>query len=98
MAISFVGSASGSITTAGSSVTVSYSPTAGNYIVVACTATSTVFSHSAICQDNNGNQLTEGSATGTDQDVFYGVAVSGATSYKLSWSTISAKAAIVVME
>jgi len=81
-------------------LTVTYSPTAGNEIVLDVSFEQAVTAVS--CADNNGNALllngTAGSGANTDLTFqFYGTAIAGATSYKVSWTT-GATCAICITE
>jgi hypothetical protein len=82
--VGYVNSASANSTnTSTTTQSVSYSPTAGNVIVVALSVGAGVTTPT--CQDNNSNFLTVGPSQGTLQ-MFYGVAITGASSYTCNWA------------
>jgi hypothetical protein len=68
-------------------LTATYSPTAGNNVTLFLITAGAVTGVS--CVDNNSNALTPGTTiTNTDEILpFSGTAVSGATSYKCTWTT-----------
>src|ERR1700722_9546532 len=78
--------------TAGTSLTVTYSPVAANLVVAGIQFASTV--SALTCKDQNGNALTL-VTNKTFNYIFQGVAVTGATSYKFAWTTNSKAAGFV---
>jgi len=94
----FVGGASG---TSGASTvvnqTINYTPTPGNLVIVSIEITNAT---AVSCADQNGNPLSgtisSGSA-GLTVYLFYGIAIAGATSYKVSWTTAK-KCTIAIAE
>jgi hypothetical protein len=83
-------------TSSASSVTslqVVYSPTAGNEVVLALEFASSA--SSASCKDQNNNTLSSAHLNNTW--LFYGTAITGATSYTASWTT-SSKSSISIAE
>jgi hypothetical protein len=96
MAVSFVNKAVATNgTTGATSIAVSYSPTAGNYVVVIVSLSATVTSPSV--KDQNSNALTVSLFNSGKSIIAYGAAVSGATTYTASWTT-SADASICIGE
>ena len=95
--IAFIGGTTAASSSLASSLTLTYSPTAGNFVhIVAITGAGSTTQMS--CADNNGNALAlvqnmtvRGGPTGGAQ--FCGVAVTGATSYVVSWTNTSGCAA-----
>ena len=103
MAIAQVGGAHNSAASA-ATIAATYSPTAGNIVIVFVATGGAVTAISV--QDNNGNYLAPGPtgsgtlqvAAGTGQlYAFWGIASSGATSYTANWTT-SQVSAITVEE
>jgi len=102
MAISYVGGAAfGASSAIAVSATVTYSPTAGN-TVVCYLQTSSSGAAPVTVVDNNGNALTAGAVqqtgVGNISRLFYGVAITGATSYKASWTGIGSVAWLDILE
>lgn len=92
MAIAFINGTSGGSFNQ-SSLTLTYTPTAGNQIVVGIDFDLGFSDPGTVtCTDNNSNSLTlntslaNPSGNNTKMWQFYGVAISGATSYKFSWT------------
>lgn len=77
--------------TAVATLTSTFTPTTGNEVV--CFLNTAVAVTSAAVKDNNANALTVGpvlvSSTTVHMASFYGVAISGATSYIATWTTNS---------
>jgi hypothetical protein len=93
--VAYVGGATASNSgTAGTSLTVTYSPTAGNQVVLGIMFAAAVTSLS--CADQNSNALTLNTHENNAYE-FYGTAIAGATSFKCQWTT-SAKASEAVAE
>ena len=72
----------------GTTITATYSPTAGNQIVAWVDTGAAVTGLS--CADNNSHALTPGptvTISGVNLAGFYGTAITGATSYVCSWTT-----------
>lgn len=96
MAVAFVNSGKATnATTGATNITVTYSPTAGNYVVVVVSLSAAVTSPS--CKDQNSNALTCVLFNSGKGIICYGPAVTGATSYEAQWTT-SADASIVIGE
>jgi len=93
---SWVGGAKNDATGSVTTITVTYSPTAGNTLVIFL-ETAPVSGGS--CADNNSNALTVGpTISATEyQSSYYGTAITGATSYTCTWTT-STEAGIVLGE
>jgi nitrogen fixation protein FixH len=83
--------------TANTTCTITYSPAAGNRVVLWIDTGVAV--GSLACADNNSNSLTAGpvktNGVGINLAGFYGVAITGATGYTCTWTT-STTAAVVV--
>jgi hypothetical protein len=75
-------------------LTITYSPVAGNKVVLGIAFGGAVSAVS--CADNNSNALTSNTNQNNTYQ-FYGTAVTGATSYKVSWTT-SRHASIALAE
>lgn len=97
MAIAFVNSGVNQTTNSFvSSLGITYTPTAGNWVIVIAElggGANTPFT----CKDNNNNALTLYNNMGAYL-LFYGQATSGATSYTVNWATNTAYAAVVLLE
>lgn len=95
----YIGGASGSLGgSASTSLTVNYSPTTGNAVLVFIDLNSSATAPS--CKDSHGNSLTNGPTTTNTQlgASFYYIAVSGTTNFKVSWITTIATAQMTVVE
>jgi len=91
--VAYKGSAAANLAaTAGASLTVTYTPTAGNLVVAGIQFS--VTPSAVTCKDQNGNALAL-VTNKTFNYLFQGVAVTGATSYKFSWTTTSKAAGFV---
>ena len=80
--------------TTNTTCTITYSPTTGNRVVLWIDTNAVV--SSLACSDNNSNSLTAGPAiaNGTSPVLagFYGLAITGATSYTCTWTTTAVSA------
>lgn len=102
MSIAWVGGTSNSAASA-ATITATYSPTAGNMVIVFVTVGGSVTGLSV--QDNNGNYLGPGPVVNTSQVpvaagtgfmyAFWAVAVTGATSYVANWTTSQVSSIVV---
>jgi hypothetical protein len=99
MAIAFVNGTTVH-TASGTTLTLTYSPTAGNFVMVVVTSDSGSPSTQMVCKDNNGNVLPlvqemtqRGDSHGGAQ--FCGIAVTGATGYTVTWSGASSTTAAI---
>jgi len=94
MSVSYVG---GSVNeTAGTtSVSITYSPTSGNTVILGLSLVTSV--SSILCQDNNHNILsTPLYSPNSNTYLFNGTAITGATSYAVSWIGTAAAALGIV--
>jgi len=101
MAIAYVGGATNSTASSVNTLSGTYSPTAGNEVVVALAQGNGLSLAGAVCEDNNGNALTLRLTPTTNLAgawMFYGTAQAGATSYTCTWTTARAQTSIAVAE
>jgi len=86
MAVAYVGSAANGVTS--TSNTVTYTPVAGNTIVAYLGITTSASAFSSLA-DNNSNALSVGPTVTNGTRLiksYYGTAITGATSYTISWT------------
>ena len=83
--IQYVNGGTNATSIAGTSLTLTYSPTSGNEIVCGIYTSANITGLG--CADNNGNGLTPSPYNPQNRaSLFFGTAVSGATSYTFSWT------------
>lgn len=89
-----VGGTTASSSTTVTSLTLTYSATVNNQVVVGVQFSTATTPTGIAVKDNNGNALTTGTILGS-LHLFYGTVVGSPTSYKVTWTTADRVAAVL---
>lgn len=89
-----VGGTTASSSTTVTSLTLTYSATVNNQVVVGVQFSTATTPTGIAVKDNNGNALTAGTILGS-LHLFYGTVVGSPTSYKVTWATADRVAAVL---